>query len=183
MSGLFADSESKAQISACGRFRFRLRRVWDEQLPRCLWVTLNPSTADAKVDDPTVRKCIGFARRWGYGSIEIVNIYPFRSPSPKACFAFMDELAESDKDLSEAVRAMNFLAWAHAKQLCTHYMAAWGASQIETNADAVINLFGDLDCLKLSNVGNPHHPLYVPYETVPIPFARQGSVKGEVVHY
>lgn len=62
-----------AVISPCKMYRYLLRRAWDESLPTALFVMLNPSTADAEVDDPTIRRCMGFARSWGMGSIEVVN--------------------------------------------------------------------------------------------------------------
>jgi len=63
-----------------GDYRYHLWRTWDETRPRLLWVMLNPSTADGETDDPTVRRCIGFSKGWGYGSIEIVNLFAYRPP-------------------------------------------------------------------------------------------------------
>lgn len=72
-----------AVISECGLYRYELRRVWDEQKPLCAWIMLNPSTADAEQDDPTIRKCIGFAQRWGCGGILIGNLFAFRATKPR----------------------------------------------------------------------------------------------------
>src|SRR5437868_12651695 len=70
-----------AVISPCGKFRYRLTRQWGEgaALP---FVMLNPSTADAEQDDPTIRKCVGFAKRMGYDGIEVVNLYAYRATKP-----------------------------------------------------------------------------------------------------
>ena len=61
------EQRSGAIISACGQYRYHLWRRWDELLPTMVWVMLNPSTADATEDDPTIRRCIGFAKREGCG--------------------------------------------------------------------------------------------------------------------
>ena len=63
-------------------YRYRLTREWDAALPPLGWIMLNPSTADDTRDDPTIRKCVGFARRNGYGSIRVANIIPARATKP-----------------------------------------------------------------------------------------------------
>lgn len=73
-----------AEISVCQRYRYVLTRQWREQPGGLLWIMLNPSTADALKDDATIRKCMGFARRWGYGKITVVNLFAFRSRDPDA---------------------------------------------------------------------------------------------------
>src|SRR5689334_322706 len=75
--------ERDAVISDCGRYRYLLRRAWDHTRPRCLLIMLNPSTADAEIDDPTIRSCIRLAKENGYGSFEVVNIFSFRATDPK----------------------------------------------------------------------------------------------------
>lgn len=65
-----------------GDYRYRLTRVWDPTLPTITFVLLNPSTADAEHLDPTLRRCVGFAKRDGFGGMVILNLYAFRSPSP-----------------------------------------------------------------------------------------------------
>src|SRR5690348_16099160 len=73
-----------AVISDCGRYRYSLSRWgWDERSGRCVFIMLNPSTADASVDDPTIRRCINFAQGWGYGMLEVVNLFAWRATFPK----------------------------------------------------------------------------------------------------
>ena len=74
--------KKSALISECGNYRYSLSRIWDESLPKLLFIMLNPSTADADNDDPTIRRCIGFAKGWGYGGIVVGNLYAYRSTNP-----------------------------------------------------------------------------------------------------
>lgn len=73
--------ERFADISDCGRYRWRLSRRWDDG-PQACFVMLNPSTADGLDDDPTVRRCVRFARGWGYGELVVVNLFPYRATDP-----------------------------------------------------------------------------------------------------
>ena len=75
-----------AVLSECKKYRYMLRRVWDRTKPACLFIGLNPSTADATVDDPTIRRCVGFADSWGYGELVVGNLYAFRATKPKDMF-------------------------------------------------------------------------------------------------
>ena len=75
--------EYSAVISDCNRYRYKLTRTWDEDKGKVLFIMLNPSTADEKTDDLTTRRCINFAKKWGYGGLMIGNIYPFRAKRPK----------------------------------------------------------------------------------------------------
>src|ERR1700684_272716 len=82
MADLFMERE--AVISDCGKYRYLLRRAWDHTKPRVLFVMLNPSTADASIDDPTIRACIRLCKAHGFGSFEVVNLYAWRSTDPQA---------------------------------------------------------------------------------------------------
>ena len=75
--------KSKAVISDCGEYRYELYREWDKDKGKVLFIMLNPSTADAHRNDLTTRRCMNFAKKWGYGGIMIGNIYPFRAKRPK----------------------------------------------------------------------------------------------------
>ena len=76
-----------ARISRCKRYRYELTRTWDEAAGTCAFVCLNPSTADARVDDPTLRRCIGFAKSWGYGRVVMLNAYAYRATDPAEMLA------------------------------------------------------------------------------------------------
>src|SRR5258708_37692991 len=70
-------------ISACGRYRYLLARVWDDELPLCAFIQLSPSKADAEVDEAPVRRNTGFSRRWGYGGFRQGNLFALRSTDPR----------------------------------------------------------------------------------------------------
>ena len=78
----------RAIISDCDLYRYELHRTWDKSKPKVLFIMLNPSTADAMDDDATTIRCINYAKRWGFGSIMIGNIYPYRTKSPKELMAW-----------------------------------------------------------------------------------------------
>lgn len=79
------ETKSSAIISECGAYRYRLERQWDGEKPNVAFLVLNPSTADASQDDPTIRRCIGFARYWGFGGLIVGNPLPSAPPPRRPC--------------------------------------------------------------------------------------------------
>src|ERR1700741_1245036 len=77
-----SDGTKSAIISDCKKYRYSLSRVWDSSKPKVLFIMLNPSTADANNDDPTIRRCMNFAKSWGFGSLYVGNLFAFRSKEP-----------------------------------------------------------------------------------------------------
>ena len=95
-----------AAIDPTGLYRYSLWREWDANAPRVAFVMLNPSRADANTDDPTLRRCLGFARSWGCGSIEVVNLFAYRASRPDILRVVLDPVGpENDRYLQEAVGA------------------------------------------------------------------------------
>jgi len=145
--------ESGAIISDCGQYRYRLWRMWDhssDALPICM---LNPSTADASVDDPTIRRCMSFARREGFGGIVVVNLFALRATDPKALKHHPFPVGSDNRWHLEQV------AW-----WCRNYdmpiLCAWGAGRDARHAlDAFAGV--ELVCLARTTDGSPRHPLYV----------------------
>lgn len=152
--------KKSAVISPCQTYRYRLDRVWDDRLPVLAFIMLNPSTADAKVDDPTIRRCLGFAKRDGYGGIVVVNLFALRATNPLELLAADDPVGpENDQAIVDAV-AGNFT------------LAAWGASvpkKLRSRVGVVRDLLSsnalDLNCLGVTGEGHPRHPLFVPAST------------------
>lgn len=164
-----------ALFDATGRYRYRLWRTWDSALPRVAFVMLNPSTADHREDDPTIRRCIGFARQWGYGSLGVVNLFAYRTPSPVALARAVDPVGP-DNDR-------------HLRAVCGRardVVVAWGVhGRLHGRDRAVVALLarrgrrdrGDrgqrapLLCLGTTRGGHPRHPLYLARDTRLRPFA------------
>ena len=157
-----------AAISPCGTYRYTLDRVWDTSLPRALFIMLNPSTADASEDDPTIRRCRSFATREGCGGLTVVNLYALRSTNPDALATHPNPVGP-DNDLHIALAL---------DQRPAKVIAAWGAHLFaKTRATAVARTLaahgGRLECLGLTKAGDPRHPLYVRGDAplIPLPTA------------
>jgi hypothetical protein len=164
MSNLFETVTKGATISSCETYRYQLWREWDASLPRVLFIMLNPSTADAARDDPTIRKCIAYARAWGHGSLEVVNLFAVRSTSPALIYTHADPIGRSNDPL--------ILESAYRSQLI---VAAWGTHGEHRARDrhvgALLSLHGfKLHCLKVTDKGLPNHPLYLKGDLRPMPF-------------
>lgn len=152
-----------AKFDPTGRYRYSLSRTWDSALPRVAFVMLNPSTADGRADDPTIRRCIGFARRWGYGSLVVVNLFAYRTPSPAA---LARALSPVGPDNDRHLRA--------ARSRSAAMVAAWGVHGALLGRDqAVMALLArgrkPLLCLGTTRDGHPRHPLYLPADVQPRP--------------
>ena len=136
---------------AHGRYRYRLWRRWHPGAATAVWVMLNPSTADDRRDDPTIRRCIGLARAWGFGGIEVVNLYGLRATRPADLFAARDPVGPG-----------NDLAIARAAASGDAVFAAWGVHGRARAGDVRALLAGcALWCLGVTRAGEPRHPLYV----------------------
>jgi hypothetical protein len=155
------------------RHRFRLSRVWDPGGPRCCFVMLNPSTADARTLDPTVTRCAGFARGWGYGALEVVNVFALRSTDPAALRTDPHPVGRGNDGA--------ILAAASAADLV---VAAWGThGDVGGRGEAVRRLLTragiGLAVLRLTAGGHPGHPLYLPGDARPVPWPGPGSPAPE----
>lgn len=166
--------EKSANISDCGRYRYGLERRWDRGAYPLPIIMLNPSTADASIDDPTIRRCMTFARRDGFGGIAVANLFSFRATSPEAMKAAPDPIGP------DGIEALDVLL-STAASVNVPVLAAWGAhGTYRDRANEVIVSARDwgarLVCLGTTKDGHPRHPLYVRSDQPFIPFAaRQAS--------
>lgn len=140
------------------RYRYLLGRVLAETGPRIGWVLLNPSTASHEKNDPTIRKCIGFAKGLGAREILVANCYAFRATQPRDL-----------KHAFDPIGPFNENALVSLATHCDYVIAAWGrharARGVETGKLLAKHSRSDLRCLGLNKDGSPKHPLYVPYPT------------------
>jgi hypothetical protein len=148
-----------ATLSDCGTYRYTLSRIWQENHPPdiCCFVMLNPSTADAQLDDPTIRRCIGYAKEWGYDGLWVRNLFAYRATQPK------DMLAASKRgvDIRGGFRADEALEQVREAKLI---VAAWGRYPCKSRAAQFLDMMGDRQvwCLGKNQDGSPVHPLYQP---------------------
>lgn len=166
IEGLFCQTPviASAVISECGNYRYSLTRIWDESKPKVMFIMLNPSTADANNDDPTIRRCVGFAKSWGFGGLYVCNLFAFRATTPKELLKvdnpFGDQNIWHTRKLSDEVEMI---------------ICAWGnypiVKKILRYENAPINLL-DFCINKLHSIdttvkGIPKHPLYLKSELKP----------------
>ena len=149
MSDLFCDKS--AEFSPCRDYRYSLWRWWDKSKGYALFIGLNPSTADETNDDPTVRRCINFAKKWGYGGLCMANLFAVRSPYPWFIKCAHNPVGpENNKHLEKVAKDADVV------------IAAWGndGSYMDRD-DEVKKLFPNMMCLKKNKNGSPGHPLYL----------------------
>ena len=152
--------EKKAIISKDKIYRYKLSRTWDSTKPTILFIGLNPSIANENVDDPTITRCINFAKDWGYGTLLMANLFAFRSTYPKDIYLIDDPIGkDNDHYLLECVTQSDLI------------VACWGNNGTYMNREKVIKeLVPNLYCLQKNKNGTPHHPLRPPRNIHPVPF-------------
>lgn len=151
-----------AILSDDGRYRFVLTRTWDATQEKLIFVMLNPSTADAEVDDPTIRRCIGFAKGEGFGGIRVVNLYAFRATDPKVMLREIDAVGPGNDE--------------HITGACLDrtVVVAWGANaaawRVRQVAAILARCGARVRCLGVTASGAPRHPLYVSADQPLVPW-------------
>lgn len=172
-----------ARISNCGTYRYSLWREWrgthdpknwrwfgtkdgagheiGEPLS-CVFVMLNPSTADGEKDDPTIRRCVGFAKAWGFERLEVVNLFAYRATKPRDVLAFQNQRGD-------------IIGWQNSELIdkasanAGRIICAWGTNveNLDPTRDHVETVRGWLRdkpmfALGFTKDGHPRHPLYAP---------------------
>lgn len=149
----------RANFSRCKTYRYSLTREWGSG-GTLLVVGLNPSIADARIDDPTVRRCMGFAKSWGFSNLIMANLFAYRSTDPNL-------LAEVD----DPVGPMNNRSLKKLVERADLLLAAWGTrGGMLCRDEQVLSWLPRPYCLGTTTAGFPRHPLYVHGDTRPVPF-------------
>lgn len=156
-------SKSGAIIDQSGAYRYRLWRTFDSGNGIVAFIMLNPSTADAEQTDPTLTRCMGFAKSWGYRRLEVVNLFAYRATDPKELLKANDPIGpENDKYILEVVQSADMI------------VAAWGEKgKINRRNQQVVNILKpitDLHVLEMLKCGHPRHPLFAKSNIQPIKF-------------
>lgn len=141
-----------AKISADGQYRYFLSRTWG-QGERVAFIMLNPSTADANINDPTIKKCIKYAQSWGFGGLTVLNLYAYRTSDPKDLKTVFDPIGPENDHWISAVGAAS-----------SRIVAAWGANAEQSRINNVLRLLPagqPIYALDLTKDGHPKHPLYL----------------------
>jgi len=140
-----------ATFSNCRTYRYSLSCIWDKKKKFVLFIGLNPSTADEKVDDPTIRRCVNYAKNWGYGGFLMVNLFAYRTTLPSNLKKVKYPIgSENDKYIVTLSKKADIT------------VAAWGNhGNLYSRDKQVLSLVPSLMCLKINKSGQPAHPLYL----------------------
>lgn len=149
-TGIKLNYECGATFSPCRKYRYSLWRNW-ERGAMVAFIGLNPSTADETVDDPTIRRCIGFAKAWGFGGLYMLNAYAFRATDPKVMQRELDPVGVDNNGVISCLgRSVELV------------IACWGAHCTESRERKVCEVIGkSIYCLGKTKSGRPKHPLYL----------------------
>lgn len=149
-----------ATLSTCRKYRYTLWRRWDDvrELLYVMFIGLNPSTADEKNDDPTIRRCVRYAQDWGYSALCMTNLFAFRATAPEAMKATKNPIGpKNDHFLLDVSKGTDVI------------IAAWGVHGTYLERDEEVKkLIPRLSVLKLTKNGHPAHPLYLRKDLKPV---------------
>jgi hypothetical protein len=148
--------QKTADFSPCRRYRYALTRKWAEG-PQVLFIMLNPSTADAMNDDPTIARCLSFAKSWGFCSLAVGNLFAWRTPSPAELLKAQCPVGDDNDGWLGALQASADMT-----------LAAWGNNGAFNNRGTeVARRLTNPHMLGLTKRGHPSHPLYIGAKALP----------------
>jgi hypothetical protein len=158
-------TEAAADLSPCGRYRYRLTRRWPASLLtlplRVTWIMVNPSTADGTADDPTIRRCVGLSCGWGFTSLAVVNLFAYRATDVRELARTTADVVGPGNDAvidAEAAAADAVVcAWGATEKLPPRLR--WRGAEV---ARRLLAAGRTLHCAKLTVKGQPQHPLFLP---------------------
>lgn len=163
--------------------RYTLRRSWAGNGGVVNFIMLNPSTADDVFDDATIRRCVGFAKRWGFCGLVVTNLFAYRATDPKDLKALLltnggfrmaiGEDTASHLDREARMAHMVVCAWGNNVSSMPDYIG-------NRDLDVISMLrYRDLYCIRRTKLGNPAHPVREPYTEAPILYHSKLVDKGE----
>ena len=138
----------KANISIDRKERFSLSRIWDIKQPKLLYIMLNPSIADDKKDDPTIKRLIFFTKKYRYGGFYVANLFTQITPYPKELN--MDNLSKKNnfKIINDLIKKSDSIVY------------AWG--NLVSEPRELLEIIDSPLCFGKNLNGTPKHPLYLP---------------------
>ena len=146
---------NSAVFSDCRNYRYELWRWWDKSKPFVMFIGLNPSTADETNNDPTIRRCIGFAQNWGFGGLCMTNLFAIRTKDPEVMKIHPEPIGPDNDEHLIMV-----------SDKAGKIIAAWGNNGTYRNRDKeIIAFIPDMCCFGTTKNGSPKHPLYIPKDT------------------
>ena len=152
--------QTGAIFSNCRKYRYALWRIWDHEQEQVLFIGLNPSAADETHNDPTIRRCIDFAQRWGFGGMYITNLFAYRHKSPAVLKKVKRPIGKEN----------DYYLQKYAAQ-CTKVVLIWGNDGAFRDRNLeVLELIKNPLCLKINKSGQPAHPLYLKKNLNPRPY-------------
>ena len=161
----FEEYENNAVFSDCRKYRYALWRIWDNSKPSIMFIGLNPSSASENANDPTIRRVIAFAKKWGYGGVYMMNCFPFISTDPSVLKEFYDTPFHDVEDFE------NFRQLLEVSKKCKEIVFAWGNFEVvKERANSISKHFPEAKALIKNKDGSPRHPLYVSRNILPLKF-------------
>lgn len=152
MEELFEKNKG-AEFSPCGRYRYKLWRIWDPDLPKAMCIGLNPSTANASKNDATINNLIGILTKLGYGGFYMMNLFAWISSKPDDLLTCPDPLGDNENKLKEV------------EALCNDVILCWGTfKQAEDRRKEVAANYPDAKCFGFNKDGTPFHPRALTYK-------------------
>lgn len=154
-----------ATISDDGKYRYVLRRKWDghpwfgHNKPYLVWIMLNPSTADAFLNDPTITRCIDFTKQFGYTRLVVINLYARRATKPENLWPLSEAQRIGPHNHIHIRKALRTATQQFAPVIC-----AWGTKAPEARIKELLSYpeANKFHCLSITKGGQPGHPLYLP---------------------
>jgi len=153
-----SDVNTSAVLSNEREYRYQLVRSWDSEKPTLAFIMLNPSTADEVEDDPTIRRCVGYAEDWGFGELIVGNLYAYRTSDPEELNKIENPVGPKNNKYLENIC-----------DKADKVLVAWGANEAvgDREAEVAKSLDSELYALDTTKHGHPNHPLYQPKDVEP----------------